>query len=326
MQLLYNQAKYLTTVGALFATLLLGIQPVQSHAASEHCFILRVGGFGSAFSHYEEAIFKLAAKVTEKEYGPCNITSLKTPSSMARVWKELSLGVKFHGSLSAAILPKDHQEEIHQYENSFLEGALGLRQSLVKKTFQSTFEQISDFDQLKHYTVGQGYQWTDVQIYEHMEIPVVASFRINNVFGMLQQDRFHHVPLSILQIKPTYNSVKNTYPQITIANKPFIYYPIRTWAYFNTNDKVKVERFTKGLDHIFNTGQASAVFRELFFDEIDAIKKQNGRVFVLNNPAYSKNENKRLADDFSSTHKLKNHLVWPSSVTSQASASTQQVQ
>jgi|GEM_PF-2859495 len=285
--------------------------PQATEGKSNTCFNLREGGFGPGLNHYEKAIFTLAARVDEHTLGPCPLTTTQNAYSMARVWKEFSNGEKFHGGLSSGYPPEQDKTHLIAIEHPFLGASLGLRQSIVTTEFKSQYEKLSSYDEFRQLRVGQGRQWIDLDVYQAMKIPTVGSFRLEQAFGMLKQGRFDHLPLCVLQTQAVFDSIKQEHPDMVIANHTYIYYPLKTWVYLNTKDKSRLQRFSKGFEKIFADGSADALFTRLFGEHIRAIKNANGRIFVLQNPAYSKEENIRLTRAFLDLHELNSYAIFP---------------
>lgn len=293
--------------GYIGSLLLWAFTPIA--LAAPDCILVRVGGFGPGLEDYEAAVFQLAADATAATYGPCTITVKTTEYSMARVWKELNNGEKLQAGISTGYAPKFNN--IVGMDFPLLGGALGLRRSIVRESMRAEFEDIQEFGQIKSYRVGQGVQWTDVETYKAMGFPVVDGFRLGHLYGMLEQGRFDHIPLSILQADAIFNRISPDYPSLVLADKTYIYYPIKTWVYLNTLDPQLLERFTLGFEQIFKSGEAEALFNRMYGVKMAQLKTSGGHVFILKNPEYTNNDNARIAQDFLHRHQLQNFAVFP---------------
>lgn len=285
---------------AIFSAALavLALSMLPAHATAQPCEVpIRLEGFGPGLSDYEIGVFELALAATADQYGPCKLIAKQIGFPFKRFWKELEKGKTIKGGISAGIVPQT-SDDLIAMEMPFLGGALGLRKSIIRRENAQDFENTQTFEKLKTYRVGQVINWTDIAIYQAAEIPVFDTFDMKQLFRMLAHSRFDLIPLSILQVDSIFEQYSATNPELAIAEKTYIYYPIQTWFYFNKNDEELANRILTGFQTIFKNGAELQLFQKKYGHIIDSLKADKSRIYLLDSPHLSARQNQELTDKF----------------------------
>jgi len=252
---------------------------------------VRVGGFGLGLEEYEIRLVELLAEKTRDIYGRYKVEGVEAQVSLDRLLAEIETGKRIHLGFNTQSLPAESTGKIVSHSYPILGGALGLRKSIVRKNYLDEFLMLREVNDFQNMRVGQGSDWPDRAIYKSNGFAVFSSTSDNNMYNMLKGSRTHHVPLSAFQIDATFSGISKGFPELTIAQNIYIYYPLPIWAYLAKNPGDVTNRLSLGLERVFSDGSADALFMEMYGEYLVNIKKEKGRIFVLQNPQLNEREN-----------------------------------
>lgn len=279
-------------------------------AKAETLVKLQGDGFGPGLSGYEEAIVSMALDATKAEFGDYRLENVMLDYNLNRVWRILGAGDQVNIVISSGIMPMQGNDNVEIIELPFLGGALGLRKSVVHKNFREQFELVDSLEKLIALRVGQGSIWQDTAVYLDYGIPLVAAADVNDLYRMLDRSRFDYLPLSVLQVQHTFDELNIAYPDIVLASKTYIYYPIKIWAYVGPGDSELAQRLKTGLSKIFADKSADQYFLNRYGKHIEDIRRDKGKIFILNNPNIEEDENKLLVSEFLKRFNLEKNAIF----------------
>jgi len=266
-------------------------------------------GFGPGFLDYETGLVKLLLEKTREEFGEAQYSYFSGEDHIKRVWIELAKGTHFQILVSMTILPESFEGRIGRYVLPSSRSLFGLRQSIILEKNRKTFESLRSVDRFKTLKPGQEKGWPDGRVYAHMGLPLIQAKRYDFLFPMLDHQRFDYLPLSILEIAEVIESKKTQFPSLAIARDIYIYYPTQINVYYSKSDPVLARRIQKGLDLIFSDGSEEALFLAKFSRQLNAINKDTAVIFMLQNPAFTPEQNRYFSDAFLRSHNLKNNAI-----------------
>jgi hypothetical protein len=153
-----------------------------------------------------------------------------------------------------------------------LKGLLGHRIFIIKNGKQSLFDNINNLSDLKALKAGQGKTWGDTKVLKDADIPTATTLKYNNLFRMLEGDRFDYFPRAVHE--PWSEVVSRPELNLTVEKRILLIYPFAMYFF--------VEKDNKRLHDIINEGLELAIkdgsFDRLFFSNQlikDAMQNSN---------------------------------------------------
>lgn len=139
-------------------------------------------------------------------------------------------------------------------------GLNGLRLLLVKPATERRLAEMKAPD-LFSLKLGQGHDWSDVQILEHAGFIVSPAPNLANLFPMLQTDRFDALPLGLDEIYELKARYADQAPDVVIDRYFVIRYPFARLFFVKKDNGELAEAVKRGLDRAFSDGSFQALFR-----------------------------------------------------------------
>lgn len=78
-------------------------------------------------------------------------------------------------------------------------GGLGVRGSIIRKSFEPQFIAIKNLDNFKHVRICQGYNWPDADILEYSGLKVYRAVNFKSMLDMVIRERCDAIPLSTFE-------------------------------------------------------------------------------------------------------------------------------
>jgi hypothetical protein len=181
------------------------------------------------------------------------------------------------------------EEDFNAIYIPIFRGLLGMRIPLVKQENVDMFAGVRSLSDLQNYKAGSGKTWPDTAILEHNNLPVVKTLKYQNLFPMLEGERFDYFPRGLHE--PWQEITNNTELNLAVENNILIRYTAPNYFFVNKNNPQLADRITQSLNQMIRSGEFSRLF---FLDnEVkNALKKANvksRKVFEIDNPTLSKN-------------------------------------
>jgi hypothetical protein len=169
-----------------------------------------------------------------------------------------------------------------------LKGLLGHRIFLIHKNSQHKFDAVNTLDDLKKLKLGQGTTWADTQILESNGLTVVKTQKYDNLFYMLDGDRFDAFPRGVQEPWGEVNKFPGL--ELAIEKRLMLVYKMPFYLFVAPGNKILAQDIETG----FNAMIADGSFDHEFLND-PSIKKvieladlKNRKVFYLDNPALPK--------------------------------------
>lgn len=231
---------------------------------------------------YRIALLRLVMELTRETHGDFELLPYHRKISPNRA---LAL-MENEKDINIAFLPvsADRERRFLSVKKPLLQGILGYRIFITRNDLQKQFAQIRSLEQLRtQFIAGFGIQWSDMAILKGNQIPVVGALSYNNLFTMLDNDRFQYFPRGINEPWLELATRDYTHPNLVVEKTLGFYYPNPVYFYTRKNDKALAERLAIGLDQAIENGQFKALFLAYHQSFIDKARMSQRRIFKLKN-------------------------------------------
>ncbi|MBS0307573.1 MAG: transporter substrate-binding domain-containing protein [Proteobacteria bacterium] len=161
-------------------------------------------------------------------------------------------------------------------------GLIGYRVFLVRPDKLAQFAQVHTLEQLRQFEAGQGSFWPDTEILRANDLLVYGATVYENLFSMLEAERFDYFPRSITEI---WDELKAR-PDRNLVVEPSIllYYPAAAYFFVNKQNKVLARTIETGLRTAIRDGSFDQLFQTYYGEFIRKANLGNRTVIRLNNP------------------------------------------
>lgn len=161
-------------------------------------------------------------------------------------------------------------------------GLIGYRVFLVKSGKLKKFAQVRTLDQLRQFDAGQGSHWPDTAILQANGLHVYGAAVYENLFNMLEAERFDYFPRSITEV---WDELKAR-PGRDFVVEPTIllYYPAAAYFFVNRQNKTLANAIETGLHSAIRDGSFEQLFQAYYGDFIRKAHLDKRTIIRLNNP------------------------------------------
>lgn len=177
---------------------------------------------------------------------------------------------------------KDREQAMLPIRICLMKGLMGWRIPLVTKKNSQLFAKVENLNDLRQFTAGQGYHWTDTQILLASGIKVERSYEFEFLFRMLDAGRFDYFPRSLMEIWNEFDAHREM--GIAIDTHIVIHYPAAFYFYVKKSNKELANVIQRGLEVAIKDGSFDKLFYAFHKKEIINADLENRRVIELNNP------------------------------------------
>lgn len=234
---------------------------------------------------YEIDLFKLAMELTAAEYPPYVLTQYNLSMGSLRGRREVALGNKVNFYVAPPRMPGDDlYQEVRSISIPIMQGLLGYRKLIVGVDKAAAFSNIKSLEELRKFKVGQGRGWPDAIVYKHAGFSIDDSAQFQDLFQMLDQGRFDFLPLGIMEADKALQKLGKGNKNLTILDSIYIYYPLPAVFQVRGEEKLLIERLTKGLERAQTSGAMSALFQKHYSSALSILAKEDYQLIVLDNP------------------------------------------
>jgi len=163
-----------------------------------------------------------------------------------------------------------------------LKGLNGWRIPLVNTKNTQLFTNTKTKSEFIKFIPGQLHSWSDTRILESNGIQVENVSNYLGLFDMLEKGRFDYFPLSVFEVSkelekhPNYN--------IVIEQNILIHYPTAYYFYVSKDNEDLAIDIERGLESSLKDGSFELLFQEYYGQVIDNVRKEQRRIYHLNNP------------------------------------------
>lgn len=232
---------------------------------------------------YQSLMFRISMEQTIDEFGPFTI---KTSPNMtqSREERNLSLGIKLDVMFAT---PKSHYLGVFTpVLIPIRKGLLGYRIFLINEKNKDILSQVNSVEELKKFSVGQGKNWSSVDVLESAGFKVVRGPSYDGLFGMLVGGRFDLFSRSISEVEREMEEFGKIFPQLMIEETTVLYYLHPDYFWFSNSESGKKLRIRveKGLKKMIKNGLFDKTFHQYHADILQQIDIENRKVYRIDNP------------------------------------------
>ncbi|MES2047354.1 MAG: transporter substrate-binding domain-containing protein [Pseudomonadota bacterium] len=163
-----------------------------------------------------------------------------------------------------------------------MKGLMGWRIPLVTKKNSHMFAKVENLNDLRQFTAGQGYHWTDTQVLLASGIKVERSYEFEFLFRMLEAGRFDYFPRSLMEIWNEFDTHQEM--DLAIDTHIVIHYPAAFYFYVKKGNKELASIIQRGLEAAIKDGSFDKLFYAFHKKEIINAGLENRKVIELSNP------------------------------------------
>jgi ABC-type amino acid transport substrate-binding protein len=236
---------------------------------------------------YQFRLLDLALKKTISSYGKYELTKNNEKYTSLRSRRELERGEVINIiALPTPTWPSSETESKAPItiKKPLLRGLLGYRKLVIRSSDLQKFERINSVAELQHLAAGQGRDWEDINIYRRNNYTVIDNADYFNLFAMLAAGRFDYIPLSVIEIDDIMARFSKYSKDFVVIPNFIIYYPFPVLYNISAHHPELVSRLAEGLEITHADGSFKQLFESYFADELEKLKAQNLKVFILKNP------------------------------------------
>ncbi len=233
---------------------------------------------------YHWEILKTALEKTKENYGPYIMARAKLMSETRQAFELLNKT----GALTVMYLDTKPSLEKNLYPVRIPvdKNLCGYRIMLIRKDDQQKFNAIKTLDDLKKISIGQGNDWTDVDILKSDSFNIVTGSDYEGLFKMLVHKRFDAFSRSAVEILDEYEKRKDELKDLKIEDSLLLYYPLPMYFWFSKTEKGKklAKRAKEGMEMMISDGTYDKIFLNSHGYKAEKLHLKKRRIFKVDNP------------------------------------------
>jgi ABC-type amino acid transport substrate-binding protein len=152
----------------------------------------------------------------------------------------------------------DKERELLTVRIPILKGLLGHRIFIVKADAKHRFANVRSLADLQGFNAGQGTFWGDTQVLKNANIPTVTTIKYQNLFPMLEGERFDYFPRAVHE--PWLEVQQYQHLNLTVDPHVMLVYPYAMYFYVNKNNRALHDMIYRGLEMAILDGSYDKIF------------------------------------------------------------------
>lgn len=161
-------------------------------------------------------------------------------------------------------------------------GLIGWRLPLVTQKTSNQFMGVKGIEGMKPFEAGQGHDWPDTEILRFNGLAVHGSPTYEGLFLMLEANRFHYFPRSVVEIWAEADLHADR--GVVIDSHIALHYPAAFYYFVNKGNGKLAKALTQGLEKAIADGSFDRLFHQYFDPLIKRSELGNRTVIELKNP------------------------------------------
>ncbi|MDO3387559.1 hypothetical protein QWI17_17080 [Gilvimarinus sp. SDUM040013] len=260
----------LIVAGAVSLTSLAAQPP---NASTPDRVVLTPGSSSVERTRYESAVVELALNKSKARFGDYTLVYHDIAYSRTRTTRLLTEGneVNVITAPHLALDPKLPPNALTTIRIPLLKGMLGKRQLIVRRDRLAEFEQIENLTQLRQFTAGLGFDWSDNLFFERNQLPFFTGTSIAQLFNMLRHQRFDYFPLGLVEASSALAN-SGMAQELAIVENVMIEYPLPVYIQVSANKPQLAQRLEFGLQQAQADGSLQALFNYHYGDLAERTK------------------------------------------------------
>jgi ABC-type amino acid transport substrate-binding protein len=232
------------------------------------------------------ALVNAALEITRPEFGDYVIEPYGLAPTAKRQAILLSEGTLLNLQWASPGTPIS-QADVVQIPFDFLQSILGYRICLINSKARVNLADSAHPGGLKKVRIGQGYDWTDVEVYRHNQIPIFVYPGLENLIPALGLNRIDCLALGANEVQFKYEDLKKKYPFLKVDPSLILYYHFPIHFYVSKKHPELAQRMTIGLDKLQKSGAYNELFNQHYAQYLAPLNLQNRKIICLVNPYLS---------------------------------------
>lgn len=235
-------------------------------------------GIKDARHAYKFQLIHELLEITRAEYGDYRIIPFDAEPSAKRQALLISEGTVLNltwASPGTVIASAD----VISIPVDILKGLLGYRICLINPDNFPT-----EVKRLEELVIGQGLNWSDVDIYRANAVEVRQGPSFEALFDMLAVKRYQCLPLGADEVAFTWREKKASYPFLEMEQKLLIYYDYPIYLQISKKTPELAQRLELGLAKLMQNGRFNALFDHYHAQDLELLALRQRRLFCLISP------------------------------------------
>ncbi|HTF96346.1 MAG TPA: transporter substrate-binding domain-containing protein [Cellvibrio sp.] len=154
---------------------------------------------------------------------------------------------------------KEREQELVPVKVNLLRGINEYRVLLIRADDQARFDKVKTLMDLQKFKIGTGLHWSDTQVYNFNDLPMVTSYAFDNMFRMLALKRFDYMARSLQEIEHELKVYGDL--GLVMEKNLLIHYPQPIYFFLNKKHHALAKRIERGL----SVAQQDGSLDELFY-------------------------------------------------------------
>lgn len=165
-------------------------------------------------------------------------------------------------------------------------GIVGFRLFFVSDRADEELSQVGSLQDLKQFSLGQGFGWLDGMILRSSGFTVVEIPKYESLFRMVASGRFDLFPRGINEVGMEYEAHK-TIPYFKLNREVGLYYPLPRFFFTHKDNRDAIRRVHEGLKLAYEDGSLQELWEKEYRASIEFGNFEGVRFFEIENPFLS---------------------------------------
>lgn len=226
-------------------------------------------------------LLRTALQHTETSHGPFELLPASAAASEDRQLLSMEQGL-LPNVVWASATP-ERERRLLPVRIPLRRGLIGYRIALIHRQRQAEFSRIRTLDDLRAYSLGQGPNWPETQMYRQLGFKV-QSGSYEALFRMLISGRFDLFPRGVNEVYGELATRSLELPELTAETSLLIHYPQPYYFFVNRRNAALADRIELGLRRMLGDGSFDAHFWRYHGDAIRQARLPERRLLRLDNP------------------------------------------
>jgi hypothetical protein len=226
-------------------------------------------------------LLRTALQRTEASHGPFELAPAATASSEDRQLLDMEQGRLPNVVWASATI--EREQRLLPIRIPVRKGLIGHRLALIHRDRQAEFHRIRTVDDLRAYSLGQGPNWPETQMYRQLGFRV-HSGSYESLFRMLVNGRFDLFPRGVNEVFGELALRQAELPELAVEDSLLIHYPQLYYFFVSRGNAPLARRIEQGLQAMLRDGSFDAHFWRYHGDAIRQARLGERRLLKLDNP------------------------------------------
>lgn len=270
----------------LAAPLLWGTASAQAGEPMRYVYPAPESGADVRLGYYWE-LLQAALEETTANWGPYEVSAWTKPLNSARA--EMMIKASLEITVMARTTSAEREKTLLPILIPLDKGLTGYRLFLTKSHLQARLKSVRNANDLKEFSIGQGANWIDVDILRSAGMNVVTGPTYENLFNMLEVNRFELFSRGVNEIGKEYENAKPRVPDLIIDKSLILYYPLPRYFFFSRTPEGErlAGRVEEGLRRLMKNGKFDKRYQAFKRSILADLSLAGRRLIRIENPTLS---------------------------------------